>query len=67
MKILISKLALILMLVLFNNSSKAQPGFEDEVEDTPINGATITMVIGLAYGIKKSLNFKNHSKETKTS
>jgi hypothetical protein len=36
------------------NQISAQPGFDDDVEDTPIDGGiSLVVVAGLAYGIKK--------------
>ena len=43
----------IALLFLTNNLS-AQPGFDDDVEDTPIDGGIgIVLVAGLAYGLSK--------------
>ena len=37
------------------NQLSAQPGFDDDVEDTPIDGGiTLVMAAGLAYGLKKT-------------
>ncbi len=36
------------------NKLSAQPGFDDDVEDTPIDGGiTLVMAAGLAYGVSK--------------
>ena len=36
------------------NHLSAQPGFDDDVEDTPIDGGiTLVMAAGLAYGVSK--------------
>ncbi len=36
------------------NQLSAQPGFDDDVEDTPIDGGiTLVMAAGLAYGATK--------------
>ena len=36
------------------NKLSAQPGFDDDVEDTPIDGGiTLVLAAGLAYGVSK--------------
>ncbi|MFY8107732.1 MAG: PID-CTERM protein-sorting domain-containing protein [Bacteroidia bacterium] len=36
------------------NKLSAQPGFDDDVTDTPIDGGiTLVMAAGLAYGVSK--------------
>ncbi len=57
--IITSVLALAL---LFTNSTVvlAQPGFEDDVTDTPIDGGiAILAAAGLAFGLKKKLKEEN--------
>jgi hypothetical protein len=42
----------------------AQPGFDDDVEDTPVDGfVSILAGAALAYGIKKSKNMANQEKK----
>jgi hypothetical protein len=37
------------------NQLSAQPGFDDDITDTPIDGGiTLVMAAGLAYGLKKT-------------
>lgn len=37
----------------------AQPGFDDDVEDTPLDGGIALLVAGgLVYGYKKASSFK---------
>ena len=46
------------------NNLSAQPGFDDDVEDTPIDaGVSILAGAALAYGIKKSKNSANQDKK----
>jgi hypothetical protein len=41
----------------------AQPGFDDDVEDTPIDGGVSILVgAGIAYGVKRIYNYKKESK-----
>lgn len=43
----------IILLISFSNL-QAQPGFDDDVEDTPIDGGTnILLLAGAAYGLMK--------------
>ena len=36
------------------NQLSAQPGFDDDVQDTPIDGGiSLVMAAGLAYGVSK--------------
>ncbi len=42
------------------NKLSAQPGFDDDVEDTPIDGGiTLVLVAGAAYGAKKLKSLKD--------
>jgi hypothetical protein len=51
------KLILILLIGFFqltNFEAKSQPGFDDDVEDTPIDGGVgLLIATGLIYGAKK--------------
>lgn len=51
------KLLLILLVGIFhltNFEAKSQPGFDDDVQDTPIDGGVgILVATGLLYGAKK--------------
>ncbi len=41
------------------NKLSAQPGFDDDVEDTPIDGGvSLVLVAGLAYGIGRKVEKK---------
>jgi hypothetical protein len=41
------------------NQLSAQPGFDDDVEDTPIDGGiSLVVVAGLAYGISRKAGKK---------
>ncbi len=60
------KLLYILFVLFFglSNSTMAQPGFDDEVTDTPIDGGiAILIASGLIFGAKK---IKKSSTETET-
>ena len=38
-------------------SAFAQPGFDDDVADTPIDGGTILLTVAsIAFGVKKVIN-----------
>ncbi len=42
------------------NKLSAQPGFDDDVTDTPIDGGiTLVLVAGAAYGAKKLKSLKD--------
>jgi hypothetical protein len=52
-------LTLFFSLCLFANVANAQPGFDDDVEDTPIDGGIGLLVgAGIFYGAKKVAEFK---------
>jgi hypothetical protein len=41
------------------NNLSAQPGFDDDVQDTPIDGGvSLLLAAGLAYGISKKVDKK---------
>jgi hypothetical protein len=41
------------------NKLSAQPGFDDDVEDTPIDGGvSLVLVAGLAYGLSRKVGKK---------
>ena len=41
------------------NNSSAQPGFDDDVEDTPIDGGvSLVLAAGLAYGLSRKVDKK---------
>jgi hypothetical protein len=41
------------------NNLSAQPGFDDDVEDTPIDGGvSLVLVAGLAYGLSRKVGKK---------
>ena len=41
------------------NKLSAQPGFDDDVEDTPIDGGvSLVLAAGLAYGLARKVNKK---------
>jgi hypothetical protein len=43
-------------------SLNAQPGFDDDVADTPIDGGLSLLIgAGIAYGSKKIYQFKNNN------
>jgi hypothetical protein len=52
-------LTLIISLCLFASVANAQPGFEDDVEDTPLDGGISLLVgAGVLYGAKKVAEMK---------
>jgi hypothetical protein len=57
-KIKINQLLLILFIIfVIPISAFAQPGFDDDVADTPINGGTILLTVAsIAFGVKKVIN-----------
>ena len=65
MKKYILRLSLALTLALITSVAvNAQPGFDDDVTDTPIDaGVSILAGAALAYGIKKSKNMANQEKK----
>ncbi len=41
------------------NQLSAQPGFDDDITDTPIDGGiTLVMAAGIAYGVRKKVKNK---------
>ena len=64
MKKYILKLSLALSLAIITSMAvNAQPGFDDDVEDTPIDGGVSILVgAGIAYGVKRIYNYKKESK-----
>lgn len=63
MKKLILMAALVFGTILFtNNSLLAQPGFDDDTQDTPIDGGISLLVgAGLAFGAKKVFKAKQEA------
>ena len=56
MKKYILSIILGITLLFTSNNLFAQPGFDDDVEDTPIDGGIgIVLVAGLAYGLSKKV------------
>jgi hypothetical protein len=64
MKKYILRLSLALTLAIITSVAvNAQPGFDDDVEDTPIDGGVSLLVgAGIAYGVKRIYNYKKESK-----
>jgi hypothetical protein len=60
MKKYILKLSLTFSLALITSVAvNAQPGFDDDVEDTPIDGgASLVLAAGLAYGLARKVDKK---------
>jgi len=59
MKTQIIKFIILVALSIPYSSTYAQPGFDDDVEDTPIDGGVgLLIVAGVWYGIKKVRNSK---------
>jgi hypothetical protein len=58
MKIRINQRVLILFIIfVVPISAFAQPGFDDDVADTPIDGGTILLTVAsIAFGVKKVIN-----------
>jgi hypothetical protein len=53
MKKLVATLSILILFSLCN--LKAQPGFDDDVEDTPIDGGISVLIIAtVGYGLKKN-------------
>jgi hypothetical protein len=63
MKKYILRLSLALTLAIITSVAvHAQPGFDDDVEDTPIDGGISLLVgAGIAYGVKRIYNYKKES------
>jgi hypothetical protein len=59
------KLSFALLLTLsIQTAVFAQPDFDDDVEDTPIDGGIGLLVgAGIAYGIKKAYNLKKEKEQ----
>jgi len=58
MKKLVATLSILILFSLCN--LKAQPGFDDDVEDTPIDGSiSVVIMAGAIYGLKKIKNKYN--------
>ena len=57
-KIRINQLVFILFIIfVVPISAFAQPGFDDDVADTPIDGGTILLTVAsMAFGVKKVIN-----------
>jgi hypothetical protein len=64
MKKYILRLSLALTLAIITSVAvNAQPGFDDDVEDTPIDGGVSLLVgAGIAYGVKRIYNNKKEGK-----
>jgi hypothetical protein len=64
MKKYILRLSLALTLTIITSVAVyAQPGFDDDVEDTPIDGGVSLLVgAGIAYGVKRIYDYKKESK-----
>ena len=53
-KIQIITLSLMLLVLIFPAISQAQPGFDDEVNDVPVDGGlSLLVAAGVGYGAKK--------------
>jgi len=63
----IIKISFALLLALAIGTSafaQGEPGFDDDVEDTPIDGGIGLLVgAGIAYGIKKAYNLKKEKEQ----
>ncbi len=59
------KTAMAILILLFTiQYVKAQPDFDDEVQDAPIDGGVgILVVAGIAYGMKKRNKMKRESED----
>jgi hypothetical protein len=54
MKKYILSIILGVALLFTSNQLSAQPGFDDDIQDTPVDGGiTLVLVAGAAYGAKK--------------
>ena len=59
MKKYIVTLILGIALLFTANNLSAQPGFDDDVEDTPIDGGvSLVLAAGLAYGLARKVEKK---------
>jgi hypothetical protein len=60
MKKYILSTALVIALTLSSGYIMAQPGFDDNVDDVPVDGGiTLLMAAGLGYGIKRLHDKRN--------
>jgi hypothetical protein len=60
MKKNILKTALLIALVTSTSYIMAQPGFDDDIDDVPVDGGiTLLMAAGIGYGIKRINNKRN--------
>lgn len=60
MKKYILKTVLLVALCMATNYIMAQPGFDDDVNDVPVDGGiSLLMAAGLGYGIKRLNDIKN--------
>jgi hypothetical protein len=60
MKKYILSTALVIALTLSSGYIMAQPGFDDDVDDVPVDGGiTLLMAAGIGYGIKRINNKRN--------
>jgi hypothetical protein len=59
MKKYISTIILGVALLFTTNNLSAQPGFDDDVDDTPIDGGvSLVLAAGLAYGLSRKVEKK---------
>jgi hypothetical protein len=60
MKKYILSTALVIALTLSSGYIMAQPGFDDDVDDVPVDGGiTLLIAAGMGYGIKRINNKRN--------
>jgi hypothetical protein len=60
MKKYILKISILITLIISSNMIMAQPGFDDDVNDVPVDGGiAILLVAGLSYGAKRIHNIRN--------
>jgi hypothetical protein len=60
MKKYILSTALLIALTLTSGYIMAQPGFDDNVDDVPVDGGiTLLIAAGMGYGIKRINNKRN--------
>lgn len=57
--------ALLLTLALGTSAfAQGEPGFDDDVEDTPVDGGISLLIgAGIAYGVKKAYQLKKENKQ----
>jgi hypothetical protein len=58
--------ALLIVFALFVAESKAQPGFDDDVEDAPIPGGVILVVVAMIFGMYKMYELRKQEKQLKS-